>query len=93
MDPETNGDYGTDSLYTTPPGTSTPFALTSILMATFNTTDYFNGFFGLGINAGSFGGDVTEAPLVQAVKTYGWLPSYSYGYTAGAHYRKTSSTI
>lgn len=61
--------------------------MSNVLIATVNTTDYLNGLLGLGITQGNFGGTVAESPLTQAVKEFGWIPSYSYGYTAGAHYR------
>lgn len=64
----------------------------STLMAAINTTNYLNGLFGLGIAKGTFGEEVMDSPLIQAVQTFGWIPSYSYGYTAGAHYRMLSST-
>ncbi|KAM5348308.1 hypothetical protein ACJ41O_008132 [Fusarium nematophilum] len=60
--------------------------MTKVLMAAINTTDYLNGLFGLGITQGNFSGRVAESPLTQAVKDFGWIPSYSFGYTAGAHY-------
>lgn len=64
--------------------------MSDVLIATLNTTDYLNGLFGLGITQGNFGGTVAESPLTQAVKEFGWIPSYSFGFTAGAHYRKSS---
>lgn len=84
-----NGDYGLDSLKTETLS-DTEFDMSNVLMAAINTTDYFNGFFGLGITQGSFGSRVTESPLSMAVEQYGWIPSYSYGYTAGAYYSMSS---
>lgn len=63
-----------------------PFIMSSVLVAAVNTTNYLNGLLGLGINQGSFGDKVMRSPLTDAVSTYGWIPSYSFGYTAGAHY-------
>jgi hypothetical protein len=84
-----NGDYGTDTVASWDPNTNLAFSMNSVLMAALNTTGYYLGFFGLGITQGTFGDQVGESPLTQAVKSFGWIPSYSYGYTAGAHYGKS----
>jgi hypothetical protein len=59
-----------------------------VLLAALNTTNYFTGVLGLGIVQSRFGNLVAESPLTQAVQTFGRIPSYSYGFTAGAHYSK-----
>lgn len=82
-----NGEYGLDSINSFSPITRISFGMNNVLMAAINTTDYFDGLFGLGIIQGSFGNMVADSPLTQAVKTFGWIPSYTYGYTAGASYR------
>lgn len=66
----------------------TQFAMDDVITAAVNSTDYYTGFFGLGIAQGRFGDDVHESPLTQAVKQFGLIPSYSYGYTAGAYYSR-----
>ncbi|KAF9881858.1 eukaryotic aspartyl protease [Colletotrichum karsti] len=86
-----NGDYGLDSLSTTTMA-GDAISMDNIITASINSTDYYLGFLGLGITKGSFGNEIAESPLTQAVKTYGWIPSYSYGYTAGAYYKGTSGT-
>ncbi|KAF6822512.1 eukaryotic aspartyl protease family protein [Colletotrichum musicola] len=86
-----NGDYGLDTLETTTL-TGDKVTMDNIITASINSTDYYLGFLGLGITKGSFGNQIAESPLTQAVKTYGWIPSYSYGYTAGAYYKGTSGT-
>lgn len=83
-----NGDYGLDTLETTTL-TGDKVTMDNIITASINSTDYYLGFLGLGITKGSFGNQIAESPLTQAVKTYGWIPSYSYGYTAGAYYSKS----
>lgn len=60
--------------------------MNDVLIASINTTDYLHGLFGLGITQGNFNGTVADSPLTQAVSQYGLIPSYSFGYTAGAHY-------
>ncbi|TDZ26395.1 hypothetical protein Cob_v000823 [Colletotrichum orbiculare MAFF 240422] len=86
-----NGDYGLDTLSTTTLSGKS-MTMKDIITASFNSTDYYLGYLGLGITKGSFGNEIAESPLTQAVKTYGWIPSYSYGYTAGAYYKGTSGT-
>ena len=73
--------------------TDTSLSMSGVLIAALNTTNYFDGLFGLGITQGNFGDKVAESPLTQAVKDFGWIPSYSYGYTAGAHYRRSSFAV
>ncbi|PKS09049.1 hypothetical protein jhhlp_003662 [Lomentospora prolificans] len=86
-DVEANGNYGLDTLVIRDPQTKTLVALDRALIAAFNTTEFYNGFFGLGIVSGEFGHQVSEAPFSQMVAKYGWFPSYTYGYTAGAYYK------
>lgn len=87
------GLYGLDSINSWSPVTNIAFGMSNALIATFNTTDYFTGLFGLGISQGRFKNNIGESPLTQAVKTFGWIPSYSYGYTAGAHYRNIPQSL
>ena len=44
------------------------------------------GYYGVGLQPGDFGDIVANPPVQQSVLA-GWIPSYSYGYTAGAWYR------
>lgn len=86
-----NGEYGQDSaLLMHTLGTDDTLSMSGVLIAAINTTDYLNGLFGLGITQGNFGGKVAMSPLTEAVQKAGWIPSYSYGYTAGASYRMFS---
>lgn len=87
-----NGDYGLDTLSTTTLA-GDAISMDNIITASINSTDYYLGFLGLGITKGSFGNEIAESPLTQAVKTYGWIPSYSYGYTAGAYYSRSSRPL
>ncbi|KAH6688046.1 aspartic peptidase domain-containing protein [Plectosphaerella plurivora] len=80
-----NGDYGLDAVSATTLLDQT-FSMSDVLTAAVNATQYYIGFLGLGITQGNFAGVVHESPLTQAVQTYGRIPSYSYGYTAGAYY-------
>lgn len=61
--------------------------MSDAVVSTINTTEFFLGYFGLNIGVGQFGQNEGHSILEKAVNPYGWLPSYTYGYTAGAHYR------
>ncbi|KAK1997260.1 eukaryotic aspartyl protease [Colletotrichum falcatum] len=87
-----DGDYGLETLSTTLLEGDGGLSMDHIITASINTTSYYLGFLGLGVTKGSFGNQVAESPLSQAVKKYGRIPSYSYGYTAGAYYMGVSGT-
>ncbi|TQV96080.1 hypothetical protein V2A60_003475 [Cordyceps javanica] len=88
-----NGAYGVDNINAWSSFTNIAFGMSNVLIAAYNTTDYFNGLFGLGISQGRFKGNIGESALTQAVKTFGWIPSYSYGYTAGANYKNMPGSL
>lgn len=88
-----NGHYGLDVLEFQGAVGGDGFAMDSTLIAALNTTNYFLGYFGLGITQANFDGVVAKSPLTDAVETYGLIPSYTYGYTAGAHYRNTPASL
>ncbi|KAK2055447.1 eukaryotic aspartyl protease [Colletotrichum caudatum] len=92
LDRSGNGDYGLETLSATLLEGNGELSMVNIITASINTTGYYLGFLGLGLTKGSFGNQVAESPLSQAVKTSGRIPSYSYGYTAGAHYMGVSGT-
>jgi hypothetical protein len=81
-----NGDYGRDRINMRSPLSDKSYIMDDVLIATINTSSYLNGLFGLGITQGNFNGTVADSPLTQAVAQYGFIPSYSFGYTAGAYY-------
>lgn len=82
-----NGQYGFDRVKATSEIQSgRGFSMDQTLTAAINTTDHFLGILGLGITQGNFNSTVARSPLTVAVQEYGLIPSYSYGYTAGAHY-------
>lgn len=83
---EANGEYGTDKLNAHGSIYDGDFSMSGVLVSAINTTNYFNGYFGLGIATGNFNDEVADPPMVQAVKKFGRIPSYTYGYTAGASY-------
>jgi hypothetical protein len=69
---------------------STGMTLFNTIIGSINATEYWLGMFGLGIIPGNFK-TVTSLPaisgLVEKASLYP-IPSHSYGYTAGARYRK-----
>lgn len=82
-----NGLYGLDRVKATGKiQDGRDFSMDETLTAALNTTDHFLGILGLGITKGNFGDTVVPSPLTVAVQESGLIPSYSYGYTAGAHY-------
>lgn len=84
-----NGQYGFDTIGSISAITNIAFGMSNVLMSAINSTDYFLGYFGVGMRSGNFGDIVATPPLRQAVASFGWIPSYSYGYTAGASYRSS----
>ncbi|KAF4344600.1 hypothetical protein FBEOM_1442 [Fusarium beomiforme] len=88
-----NGDYGRDVISMQSPVSDETYTMDGVLIATINTTNYLNGLFGLGITQSNFNGTVADSPLTQAVGTYGLIPSYSFGYTAGAYYRNAPASL
>ncbi|OIW28450.1 acid protease [Coniochaeta ligniaria NRRL 30616] len=81
-----NGDYGLDSIAFTDTLNGKTTSVNSALIAAINDTDYYQGYIGVGVAQGRFGRNVTNPFLTQLVETYGFIPSHSYGYTAGANY-------
>ncbi|KAG6216042.1 hypothetical protein E4U50_006561 [Claviceps purpurea] len=82
-----SGQYGFDTIAASSPINDIAFGMTNVLMSAISSTDFYLGYFGVGLRSGSFGDVVASPPLRQAVSSFGWIPSYSYGYTAGASYR------
>ncbi|GAO18759.1 hypothetical protein UVI_02040810 [Ustilaginoidea virens] len=82
-----SGQYGFDSIAASSRITNVRFSMSNVLLSAISSTDYFLGYFGVGLRSGNFGDVVASPPLRQAVASFGWIPSYSYGYTAGASYR------
>jgi hypothetical protein len=83
-----NGRYGLDSLRIDPISSEQTLSMSHVLTSAYNSTDYYLGILGVGVTQGNFGDKVAKSPLTVAVEEFGLSPSYSYGYTAGAHYRK-----
>lgn len=78
-----NGIYGFDSI-----AFGDEFSVPSQVIGVINTTDYWLGFFGLGVEPTNFTSSDKPTFLDSMVENQSLIPSHSYGYTAGAHYRK-----
>ena len=83
-----NGTYGYDNIALSDV-ISVPSQTVGVI--NFNTTDYWLGFFGLGVEPTNFTNIDKPSFLDSMVENQSLVPSHSYGYTAGAHYRKLRS--
>lgn len=87
-----NGDYAMETVSAYDDIRKQETSLTEQLVAGINDTDYYIGYFGLGVNDSSFKDVVASGPIaVLAEKTV--IGSQSYGYSAGAYYGKCSKPI
>lgn len=77
------GGYGLDDVTF---GT-TGVTLTDTIISTINSTEYWIGFFGVGIVPGNFSTFTATSPISDLVEKEDVIPSHSYGYTAGAKYQ------
>jgi hypothetical protein len=84
---EGNGDYGLETLAFVNTLTRFTTAIDGALVAAVNSTDYCQGYIGVGVTQGRFGSNLTNPFISQLAETYGTIPSHGYGYTAGAYYR------
>lgn len=78
-----DGIYGFDSI-----AFGDQFSVPSQVIGVINTTDYWLGYFGLGVEPTNFTSTDKPTFLDSMVENQSLIPSHSYGYTAGAHYRK-----
>lgn len=81
-----SGDYGLDRLSMANGLSGATVSINNALIASVNTTDYYQGYIGLGVIHGRFGSTVTVPLIAQMAQEYGLIPSHSYGYTAGAYH-------
>ena len=78
-----DGIYGFDNI-----SLSDSVSVPSQVVGVINTTDYWLGFFGLGVEPTNFTSANKPTFMDSMVETLSLIPSHSYGYTAGAYYRK-----
>ena len=83
-------EYGLDDLTFGTTGVILPGAIIGSINTTgqANTTQYLLGNFGLGVVPGNFNGSTPLSAISGLVEVDDKIPSHSYGYTAGAKYRK-----
>ena len=77
------GDYGYDNI-ALDDQTSVPSQIIGVI----NSTDYWLGFLGLGVKPTNFTSQDKPTFLDSIVENQSLVPSHSYGYTAGAYYRR-----
>ena len=83
-----NGIYGFDNL-----SLSDSVSVPSQVIGVINTTDYWLGFLGLGVEPTNFTSADKPTFLDSMVEIVSLIPSHSYGYTAGAYYRKLYTSV
>ena len=83
-----DGTYGFDDV-----AFSDQISVPSQIVGVINSTDYWLGYFGLGVEPTNFTSTDKPTFLDSMVQNQSLIPSHSYGYTAGAHYRKFGLTI
>lgn len=77
------GYYGFDAV-----ALSDTISVDNQIVAVINSTDFWIGNMGLGVQQTRFNGSQDISPLLSSlVADIGAIPSHSYGYTAGASYR------
>ena len=77
------GSYGLETV-----GFTQDITLPSQIVGVINTTDYWAGYLGLGIQPTNFTDANQPTFLMSMVQNESLIPSHSYGYTAGAYYSK-----
>lgn len=87
------GQYGLDSLTFGGTGVTIPSAIIGAFNGTgqITATSYMLGLLGLGVVPGGFNKTTPLSTVSALVEETGVIPSHSWGYTAGAKYRKAFS--
>ena len=80
-----NATYGLDSI-----AFGDQISVPSQIIGVINATEYFLGYFGLGVQPTNFTSTDQPTFIDSMVENKSLVPSHSYGYTAGAYYRKSS---
>ncbi|KAM7217047.1 Aspartic peptidase domain containing protein [Rhypophila decipiens] len=88
---EGNGRYGFETIGFVNTVSQDVTSVDGALVAAVNDTNYYQGFIGVGVTQGRFGSNITNPFISQLSENYGYIPSHSYGYTAGAYYRDVGS--
>ena len=86
-----NGDYGYDTLGLGYPGSGSNITLPHQVVASIATKDFYLGNLGLTPRPVNLTGFEDPSPsFLSSLRTSNLIPSLSYGYNAGAQYRKSS---
>ncbi|MCJ1359707.1 MAG: hypothetical protein MMC33_009709 [Icmadophila ericetorum] len=75
------GNYGLDNI-----SLSDTISVPQQIVSVINTTDYWLGLFGLGVTPTNFT-NANQPTFLSSMANHSYIPSLSYGYTAGAYYR------
>lgn len=84
---EGNGRYGLETIGFVNTIAQESTTVDGALVSVLNDTNYYQGYIGVGVTQGRFGNNITNPFISQLSESYGYIPSHSYGYTAGAYYR------
>ncbi|RYP54650.1 hypothetical protein DL768_000586 [Monosporascus sp. mg162] len=87
-----NGEYAMETVVAFDSTQEQPNSLNKQIVAVVSDTDYYPGFFGLGMHSFSFESGVAQSPIASLADRDGTIGSHSYGYTAGAYYAGASGT-
>jgi hypothetical protein len=88
------GTYGLDSISLGFTDVAGGLKLKSQVIVSTGSGDFYLGLFGLGVQGTTLVKDkATESTYLRTLKDNGLIPSLSWGYTAGAGYRKCISII
>ncbi|RYO73833.1 hypothetical protein DL766_010368 [Monosporascus sp. MC13-8B] len=87
-----SGDYAMETVVAFDSTQEQPNSLNKQIVAVVNDTDFYTGFFGLGMQSFSFHSGVAQSPIAALADRDGTIGGHSYGYTAGAYYVGTSGT-
>ena len=82
------GSYGLETV-----GFTEDISLPSQIVGVINTTDYWVGYLGLGVQPTNFTDANQPTFLISMVQNESLIPSHSYGYTAGAFHSKPYNSI
>ena len=77
------GIYGLDKI-----SLNDQISISSQIVGVVQSIDYWNGFLGLGVKPTNFTNPDIPTFLASMVENKSYIPSHSYGYTAGAYYRR-----
>ena len=87
------GDFGYDTIGIPGQNGVANVSLDHQVIAGIKTNNYYLGILGLASQNITFSADDTSPSFLASLKSQNLIPSLSFGYTAGASYRKAASSI